>query len=106
MRSLGVICYKRRVLSEGHKNYLKDWCLMNSQPLFLTYLTQCVMVISKGRKPDNFESLNSLKPNFTIFETFVRTLLIVNLSMNQILLTFLLYVRQTRLTQLILAISL
>ena len=22
------------VLSEGHKNYFKDWCLMNSQPTF------------------------------------------------------------------------
>ena len=28
------------VLSEGHKNNFKDWCLMNSQPtfLFLTYV--------------------------------------------------------------------
>ena len=26
--------------SEGHKNYFKDWCPINSQPtfLFLTYL--------------------------------------------------------------------
>ena len=40
LRSLGVIYYDRWVLSEGHKNYYKDWCLMNSQPtfLFLTYL--------------------------------------------------------------------
>ena len=40
LRSLGVICYNRWVLSEGHKNYFKDWCLVNSQPtfLFLTYL--------------------------------------------------------------------
>ena len=40
LRSLGVTCYDRWVLSEGHKNYFKDWCLMNSQPtfLFLTYL--------------------------------------------------------------------
>ena len=39
LRSLGVICYDRWVLSEGHKNYFKDWCLMNSQStfLFLTY---------------------------------------------------------------------
>ena len=39
-RSLGVICYGRRVLSVCHKNYFKNWCLMNSQPifLFLTYL--------------------------------------------------------------------
>ena len=29
-----------RVLSESHKKYFKDWCLMNSQPNFpsLTYL--------------------------------------------------------------------
>ena len=25
--SLGVICYHKRVLSEGHKNYFKHWCL-------------------------------------------------------------------------------
>ena len=40
-----------------------------------------------------------------IFEAFVRILLIANLSLNQTLLTFLLYVRQTKMTQLILAIS-
>ena len=34
-RSLCVICYDRSALSEGHKNYFKDWCLMNSQPTFL-----------------------------------------------------------------------
>ena len=37
---------------------------------------------------------------------FVQTLLIVNLPLNQTLLTFLLYVRQTWITQLIVAISL
>ena len=38
-RSLYVICYNKWVLSEGHKNYFKDWCLVSSQPtfLFLTY---------------------------------------------------------------------
>ena len=41
-----------------------------------------------------------------IFEAFVRILLIVNLSLNQTLLTFLLCVRQTWMTQLILVISL
>ena len=41
-----------------------------------------------------------------IFEAFIRILLIVNLSLNQTLLTFLLCVRQTWMTQLILAISL
>ena len=39
-------------------------------------------------------------------EVFVRILSIVNLSLNQTLLTFLLYVRQTCITQLILEISL
>ena len=40
MKPLGVICYDTWVLSEYHKNYFKDWCLMNSQPTFisLTYL--------------------------------------------------------------------
>ena len=41
-----------------------------------------------------------------IFEAFVWILLIVNLSLNQTLLTFLLYVRQTWMTQLIIEISL
>ena len=40
LRSMGVICHERWVLSEGHKNYFKDLCLINSQPtfLFLTHL--------------------------------------------------------------------
>ena len=25
-------CHLLQCLSEGHKNYFKDWCLMNSQP--------------------------------------------------------------------------
>ena len=41
-----------------------------------------------------------------IFEAFVRILLVVNLSLNQTPLTFLLCVRQTWITQLILAVSL
>ena len=32
-----MICYDRRVLGEGYKNYFKDWCLMNSQPIFLFF---------------------------------------------------------------------
>ena len=67
--------------------------------LFLTPMT----ILSKGYKPDNFESHNSVKRNFTIIQ---------NLSSNflecepQTLLTFLLYVRQSWISQLILAISL
>ena len=64
LRSLGVICCDRWVLSEGHKNYFKDWCLVDSS--YLSGLTQWIMVIlSKGYKPDNFESHNSLKLSFT-----------------------------------------
>ena len=36
-RSLGVICCSRWVPSEGHKNYFKDWCLMDSQITFLFF---------------------------------------------------------------------
>ena len=67
LRSLGVICYERWVLSKGHKNSFKDWCLMDSQStfLFLTYLN--IMNyghIIKVWKPANFELYNSLKLSF------------------------------------------
>ena len=62
-----------------------------------------MVILSKACKPDNFELHNSLK---RIFEAFIRILLIASLSLNQTLLTFLLCVRQTWMTQLILAISL
>ena len=35
LRFLGVICFERWVLNEGHKNYFKDCCLLNSQSTFL-----------------------------------------------------------------------
>ena len=35
LKSLGVICYYRWVLIEGHKNYFKDCYLMNLHPTFL-----------------------------------------------------------------------
>ena len=63
-------------------------------------------ISSKGRKPDNFESRNSLKLRFTIIRGLRSILLNVNLLLNQILLIFLFYVRQTWMTRLILAISL
>ena len=106
LRSLGVICYDRWGLSEGHKNYFKDRCLMNSQSTFVFF---------------NLFKLNELWPYYQnhvnqiilnhttlwslalrIIEAFVWILLIVNLSLNQTLLTFLLCVRQTWMTQLIL----
>ena len=67
--SLGVIFNEQWILSEGHKNYFKEWCLMKSQPTFLLltyFLTQSIMtILSKGCKPDNFEPHNSLKLSFT-----------------------------------------
>ena len=63
-------------------------------------------ILSKGSKPDNFEPHNSLKLSFANVRGLVPILLNVNLPLNQTLLTFLLYVRQTCMTQLILAISL
>ena len=68
LRSLSVICYGRWNLSEGHKNYFKDWCFMNSQRTFplLTYLNFWIMaILSKACKLHNFESHNSLKLSFT-----------------------------------------
>ena len=61
-------------------------------------------MLSKGCKPDNFESHNNL--DLRIFEAFVRILLNVNISLNQTLLAFLLCLRQTLMTQLTRAISL
>ena len=63
-------------------------------------------ILSKGGKPDNFELHKSLNVALQIFEAFVPVLLNVNLSLNQTVLTFLLYVGQTWMTRLILAISL
>ena len=75
--------------------------------VFNLFLIQWIMVIlSKGSKPDNFEPHNSLKLSFANVRGLVPILLNVNLPLNQTLLTFLLYVRQTCMTQLILAISL
>ena len=63
-------------------------------------------ILSEESKADNFEPHSSLTLNFTNFEVFVPILLNVNLSLNQTLLTFLLYVRQIWMIQMILAISL
>ena len=58
--------------------------------------------ISKACKPDIFESHNSLKLRFMNIRGLRSNLLIVNLSLNQTLLTFL----KTWMTQLILVVSL
>ena len=83
---------------------------MNSQPTFpvLTYFfTPCIVaILSKGCKLDNFGSDNSLKLSFTNIQGFCLNFVYCETFLNQTLLTFLLYVRQTWMTQLILAISL
>ena len=63
-------------------------------------------ILRKGCKPDNFDPHNSLKLTLQLFEVFVQILLNLNLPLNETFLTFLLSVRQTWITQLILAISL
>ena len=65
-----------------------------------------MVILSKVCKPDKFESNNSLNLALQIFEAFVPILLNVNLSLNQTLLTFLLYVKQILMIRLILAIPL
>ena len=106
LRSLGVICYGRWVLKEGHKNYYKDCCLTNSQPTFqfLTYLNLMNMVIlPKACKPDNFESHTqlSLTNNRSSFEfCWLWAFPWIKLSWHSCC------VRKIWITQLILAISL
>ena len=88
--------------------FFKNWCLMNSLPtfLFLTFLTQWTMaILSKGCKPDIFESHNSLKLNFTNIPDLRSNFVECESFLEHILLTFWLYVRQNWMTQLILAIS-
>ena len=63
-------------------------------------------ILSKACKPDSLELHNSLNLALQIFEAFVAILLIASLSLDQTLPTFLLCVRQTWMTQLILAICL
>ena len=63
-------------------------------------------ILSKAWKPYNFESHNSLKLSFTNIRGLHSNFVDCELSLNQSLLTFLLCVRQTWMTQLVLAISL
>ena len=71
--------------------------------VFNIFLTWWIMtILSKGCKPDNFESHNSLKLSFTN----IQNILNVIISLNQTLLKFLLYVKQTWMTHFILDISL
>ena len=115
VRILGIICYMW-VLNEGDNNYFKNWCLSHkfkvylSAFLILTYFWLNEMVIlSKGQKDINRITMNHTPLSnlaLPIFKALVRILLNVNLLLNQTFRIFLLYVRKTWMTQLILTISL
>ena len=115
VKILGIICYMW-VLNEGDNNYFKNWCLSHkfkvylSAFLILTYFWLNEMVIlSKGQKDINRITMNHTPLSnlaLPIFKALVRILLNVNLLLNQTFRTFLLYVRKTWMTQLILTISL
>ena len=87
-----------RLLSHELTAYLSIFNLFKLNELWPYYQKRVYKTIS------NRIILYSLA--LRIFEAFVRILLIENLSLNQTLLTFLLYMRQTWMTQLILAIFL
>ena len=65
LRSVGLICYDKWVLSEAYKNYFKDSCLMKSLRTFLFLNQWIIVILSKACKPNNFELRNSLKLSFT-----------------------------------------
>ena len=52
-----------------------------------------MVLLSKACKPDNFKSRSQVKRTFITIRVFVQVSLNVNLSLNQILMIFLLYVR-------------
>ena len=65
-----------------------------------------MVILSKPYKPDNFESHNSLKRSFTNIQGLQSNFVDCESFLESNFLTFLLYVRQTWMTQLVLAISL
>ena len=79
----------------GKNTFVADVTFNELRPYYQKHVNQIIL---------NCTTLWSLA--LRIFEAFVRILLIVNLSLNQTLLTFLLCVRLTWMTPLIMAISL
>ena len=65
-----------------------------------------MVILSKPYKPDNFESHNSLKRSFTNIQGLQSNFVDCESFLESNFLTFLLYARQTWMTQLVLAISL
>ena len=91
--SLSITCFNRLSSQWGPQEVTVHLSVFD---LFLN--PRIMAILSKGCKPDNFKSHNPQKLNLTNILGLVWIFLNVNL------LTFLLYVRQTWMTQLILAI--
>ena len=64
-----------------------------------------MVILSVICKPENFELHNSLKLSFTNIQGLCLNFIDANLSINQTLVTLLLYVKQIWMTQLILETS-
>ena len=91
------------------KNDSGNFCLFdlwsyNNKSKFTFYNSLKLSLVTTTKVNLCFKTLLSLA--LWIFEAFFRIFLIVDLSLNQTLLTFFLCVRQTWMTQLILAVSL
>ena len=128
LRLMDVIYYKKLVLSDGHKNCFKDWFLINSLTTWLEPFFNKMILLTEAGKPDNLKSHNFLKPSFTNiwgfrskwiqcyfglwglcsmwiqYESDVYCYLMW-IFLRIELLTFLLYVSQTWMSQLTLAVS-
>ena len=96
--SVRVIKITQGLVSHEPKTYLSIFNLFKLIELYPYYQNHVTQIIL------NRKTLQSLA--LQIYEPFVRILLIANLSLNQTLLTFLLCLRETWMTRLILAISL
>ena len=109
LTSLGVICYDRWVLNGVDKKLLQG--LVSHE--LTAYLSIFNLFKLSELWPYYHNHVNQIILNrinlslaLQIFKAFIWILLTVNPSLNQTLLKFLLYVRQTWMTQLITAISL
>ena len=85
----GLVCHELRI----YLSILNQFKLNELWPYYQKHVNQIIL---------NCTTLENLA--LQIFETFAQILLIGNLSLNQTLMTFLLCVKQTWMTQLILTI--
>ena len=97
LRSLDVISCNRLspLVRVTKKYYIKDECIINIQPNYLILLNFLIKLNGKyvNKMALNCTTLTSLI--LPTFKKFILILIFVNLSLKQVLLIFLLYVRQT-----------